>query len=145
MSDFLMADLPDGPFVRLANLLNGIEPAKPSITMAVGDPQGEVPPFIAEALAREAASFGRYPAANGTEGWRLAASNWISRRFGLPASFVHPDKHVLPLNGSREGLFLSLFPLMPKTKAGGQPAVAMPNPFYQAYAAAALAAGAEPI
>ena len=34
---------------------------------------------------------------------------------------------------------------MPKSKAGGQPAVAMPNPFYQAYAAAALSAGAEAI
>ncbi len=139
----LMADLPDGPFARLAALLNGIAPGKPPITLAVGDPQGPVPPFITEALAREAASFGSYPAANGTPAWREAAASWIGRRFGLPA--IDPERHVLPLNGSREGLFLSLFPLMPKAKAGGRPAVAMPNPFYQAYAAAALAAGAEPI
>jgi aspartate/methionine/tyrosine aminotransferase len=34
---------------------------------------------------------------------------------------------------------------MPRTKAGAKPVVAMPNPFYQCYAAAALAAGAEPL
>ena len=29
-----------------------------------------------------------------------------------------PEKHVLPLNGTREGLFSVLFPFMPETKAG---------------------------
>jgi aspartate/methionine/tyrosine aminotransferase len=52
---------------------------------------------------------------------------------------------VLPLNGTREGLFSVLFALMPLGKGGGKPIVAMPNPFYQCYAAAALSAGAEPL
>ena len=34
---------------------------------------------------------------------------------------------------------------MPESKAGQRPIVAMPNPFYQVYAAAALASGAEPL
>jgi aspartate/methionine/tyrosine aminotransferase len=34
---------------------------------------------------------------------------------------------------------------MPLAKGGAKPVVAMPNPFYQCYAAAALAAGAEPL
>jgi aspartate/methionine/tyrosine aminotransferase len=34
---------------------------------------------------------------------------------------------------------------MPETKAGARPIVAMPNPFYQCYAAAALGSGAEPL
>jgi aspartate/methionine/tyrosine aminotransferase len=38
-----------------------------------------------------------------------------------------------------------LFPFMPETKGGGRPIVAMPNPFYQCYAAAVLASGAEPL
>ena len=54
-------------------------------------------------------------------------------------------KHVLPLAGTREGLFSVLFPLMPVTRAGAKPIVAMPNPFYQCYAVAALAAGCEPL
>ena len=33
---------------------------------------------------------------------------------------IDPEKHVLPLNGTREGLFLALFPLMPLTKDGAQ-------------------------
>jgi N-succinyldiaminopimelate aminotransferase len=139
----LLAALPPGPFARLADLLGNVAPGKEPITLAVGDPSGAVPAFITEALSRAAASFGNYPLSNGTAAWRTAAAGWVSRRFGLPD--LDPEREVLPLAGTREGLFLSLFPLMPKSKAGGQPAVAMPNPFYQAYAAAALSAGAEPI
>ncbi|MDB5741376.1 MAG: aminotransferase class [Alphaproteobacteria bacterium] len=139
----LLAALPPGPFARLADLLGDTPPGKDPITLAVGDPSGAVPGFITETLAREAASFGNYPLMAGTPAWRTAAAGWIGRRFSIPD--LDPEKDVLPLAGTREGLFLSLFPLMPKAKAGGQPAVAMPNPFYQAYAAAALSAGAEPI
>src|SRR4029077_6976233 len=53
--------------------------------------------------------------------------------------------NLLPLNGTREGLFLALFTVMPETKAGQRPAVLLPNPFYQCYAAAALSAGGEPV
>ncbi len=52
---------------------------------------------------------------------------------------------MLPLAGTREGLFSVLFPLMPLAKNGAKPIVAMPNPFYQCYAAAALGSGAEPL
>jgi len=49
------------------------------------------------------------------------------------------------LNGTREGLFLALFAIVPESKAGARPVVLITNPFYQCYAAAALAAGAEPV
>ncbi|MDE2013937.1 MAG: aminotransferase class I/II-fold pyridoxal phosphate-dependent enzyme, partial [Alphaproteobacteria bacterium] len=39
----------------------------------------------------------------------------------------------------------ALFPLLPLSKSGMKPIVAMPNPFYQAYAAAALGINAEPL
>jgi N-succinyldiaminopimelate aminotransferase len=59
---------------------------------------------------------------------------------------IEPAIHILPLTGSREGLFSVIFPAMAR-KAGraGRPAVLMPNPFYQAYLAAAIAGGAEPV
>jgi aspartate/methionine/tyrosine aminotransferase len=98
-----------------------------------------------EALARHAQDFGTYPAINGTEEWRRAATSWLTRRFALPANTLDPEKHLLPLNGTREGLFLALFTVVPETKAGARPAALIPNPFYQCYAAAALATGAEPI
>jgi len=139
-----MSALPPGPFAQLAALLGKVEPGKPPISLSIGDPQGRVPEFITEALTREAGSFGHYPPIAGTEDWRKAAAGWLNNRFGLGGA-IDPERHVLPLAGTREGLFSVLFPLIPLTKAGAKPIVAMPNPFYQCYAAAALAAGAEPL
>ena len=139
-----MSALPPGPFAQLAALLGKVEPGKPPISLSIGDPQGAVPGFITEALAREAKSFGTYPAITGTEDWRNAAASWLNTRFALGGK-IDPEKHVLPLAGTREGLFSVLFPLMPLAKNGARPIVAMPNPFYQCYAAGVLAAGCEPL
>ena len=139
-----MSDLPAGPFARLAELLGNIEPGKDPINLSVGDPSGNVPTFVTETLAKNAGSFGKYPPITGSDEWRQAAASWLNRRFGLNGA-IDPEKHVLPLNGTREGLFLALFPLLPLIKNGGRPIVAMPNPFYQAYAAAALGVHAEPL
>ena len=139
-----MASLPPGPFARLATLLGDIKPGKEPITLAVGDPSGQVPEFVKEALAQGSAGFGKYPAISGTEEWRQAAAGWLNRRFRLKDA-IDAEKNLLPLSGSREGLFSVLFPFMPETKAGARPIVAMPNPFYQCYAAAALGSGAEPL
>ncbi|HUO02201.1 MAG TPA: aminotransferase class I/II-fold pyridoxal phosphate-dependent enzyme [Rhizomicrobium sp.] len=139
-----MSDLPAGPFARLAVLLGDIKPGKDPINLSVGDPSGSVPAFVTEALAKAAATFGKYPPITGSDEWRDAAAAWLNRRFGLNGA-IDPDKHVLPLNGTREGLFLALFPLLPLTRNGERPIVAMPNPFYQAYAAAVLGVHAEPL
>jgi len=139
-----MAALPEGPFARLATLLKDVKPGKEPISLAVGDPSGAVPEFVKEALAKGAAGFGHYPAIIGTEDWRQAAAGWLNRRFRLNGA-IDAEKNLLPLNGTREGLFSVLFPLMPESKGGARPIVAMPNPFYQCYAAAALGSGAEPL
>src|ERR1700744_1407249 len=144
VTDTLMSQLPQGPFARLAGLLGDTKPGKSPINRSIGDPSGTVPGFITEALANAAASFGNYPAIIGTPDWREAASGWLNRRFALNGA-IDAEKHVLPLNGTREGLFLVLFPLLPRIKNGGTPIVGMPNPFYQAYAAAVLGAGTEPL
>lgn len=133
--------LPPSSFAQLATLLEGVEPGMAPISLAVGDPQGAVPAFVTEAIARHADKFGVYPPIDGTAEWRAAASGWLKRRFGAE---IDPDKEVLPLSGTREGLFLAAFAVTPETKAGGRPVILLPNPFYQCYAAAALAAGAEP-
>src|SRR5262249_53543376 len=77
--------------------------------------------------------------------WREAAAGWLARRFHLETSALDPERHILPLNGTREGLFLALFVIVPEAKAGARPVVLIPNPFYQCYAAAVLASGAEPV
>jgi len=140
-----LSELPPAAFAKLATLLDPHTPGMPVISLAVGDPNGQVPPFVTEALTRHAKDFGQYPPINGTADWRQAAAGWLTARFKLVPGSIDPEKNVLPLNGTREGLFLAAFTVMPESKAGKRPAVLIPNPFYQCYAAAALASGAEPV
>ncbi len=140
-----LAQLPPSSFAKLASLLDPVEPGATPVSLAVGDPRGSVPEFIARAIGEHAHEFGEYPAINGTKDWREAAAGWLRRRFALPETAIDPERHLLPLNGTREGLFLAPFIVTPESKAGGRPVILLPNPFYQCYAAAILASGAEPI
>ena len=140
-----LSALPPAAFAKLATLLDPHKPGREPISLAIGDPNGTVPPFVTEELTRHASQFGSYPPINGSKDWREAAAAWLTARFKLAAGSIDPDKNLLPLNGTREGLFLAAFTVMPEKKAGQQPAVLIPNPFYQCYAAAALAAGGEPV
>ena len=94
------------PFARTTELLAPYKPAKPLITLSLGEPQHPVPGFVGPVLAQHIADFGRYPLARGIEPFRKAAAAWLSTRFNLPRA-VDPDSEVLVLNGSREGLFFA--------------------------------------
>ena len=133
------------PFVRLTELIAGIEPGKPVINLSVGEPQHPVPPFVGPTLAAHLADFGRYPANKGVEPFRRAVAAWLNRRYKL-ARPVDPESEVLVLNGTREGLFLAAIAAKRwVARRAGKPAVLIPNPFYAAYAAGALAAECEPV
>ncbi len=137
-----LSELPQGSFAKLALLFEGVPPGDTPISLAVGDPRGEVPDFVREAIAAHAHEFGQYPPIDGTPEWRQAAAGWLKRRFGAD---LNPETQVLPLNGTREGLFLAPKIVTPEEKGGGRPVILLPNPFYQCYAAAICAAGAEPV
>lgn len=133
------------PFQRLATLLEGRAPGRPPIVMVVGEPRHPVPDFVGPALQREIAGFGRYPAIRGTDAFRETVAGWLGRRYGLDGR-IDPSTMILPLNGSREGLFFAaLEARMSTAKAVANPAILIPNPFYQAYAAGCVAAGCEPV
>jgi N-succinyldiaminopimelate aminotransferase len=133
------------PFVRLTDLIAGIEPGKPVINLSVGEPQHPIPPFVGPTLAAHLNEFGRYPANKGIEPFRQAVAGWLGRRYVLPRP-VDAENEVLVLNGTREGLFLAAVSAMRwVSPRAGKPAVLIPNPFYAAYAAGALAAGCEPV
>ncbi|WP_371061025.1 aminotransferase class I/II-fold pyridoxal phosphate-dependent enzyme [Rhodosalinus sp. 5P4] len=134
--------LPPYAFPRLRALLDGHAPGGEVVNMSIGEPQHPFPPFVTEIVARESAGFGRYPPNDGTPELRAAYADWLARRFGVRAD---PETQVMPLNGTREGLFDAALALVPETKAGRRAAVLIPNPFYQVYLAAALGAGAEPV
>jgi aspartate/methionine/tyrosine aminotransferase len=133
------------PFVRLNELLSGIKPGKPLISLAVGEPQHPIPDFVGPVLAAHLSEFGRYPANKGIEPFLVAMAAWLGKRFKLTRP-IDPHSEVLVLNGTREGLFLAA--LAAKRWVGrrnGKPAILIPNPFYAAYAAGAAAADCEPV
>jgi aspartate/methionine/tyrosine aminotransferase len=138
-------DLPEYAFPRLRALLDASPPGAAPVAMSIGEPTHPYPDFVREALAGAAEGWGRYPPNEGTPGLRAAIAAWLARRYGLAPDRADPDRTVLPLNGTREGLFAACLALCPERKNGARPAVLLPNPFYQCYAAAALAAGAEPV
>ncbi len=132
------------PFERLRELLAGARPPpdRDLVDLGIGEPRNPTPPLIAEALqAALKEGLSRYPGTAGTPALREAIASWLARRFQLGADAIDPDRHVLPLAGTREGLFAIAQTLVNRADA---PLVVMPNPFYQIYEGGALLAGAEP-
>ena len=131
------------PFVRLNELIAGIEPGKPPINLSVGEPQHPIPAFVGPELSAHFNEFGRYPANKGTDVFRRTVAQWLNRRYNL-ARPVDSETEVLVLSGTREGLFLAAIAAKRwRARRAGKPAVLIPNPFYAAYAAGALAADCE--
>ena len=132
----------DYPFQRLTDLIAGIAPGGTPTIMSIGEPQHRPPAFVAEILAREAAGWGKYPPMAGTPDFLDAAGGWAARRFGAP--WLDPARHLLPLSGTREGLF-QICQLVLDEKRPDKNLVLLPNPFYQAYVAGAILAGGAPV
>jgi aspartate/methionine/tyrosine aminotransferase len=132
-------------FVRLTELLAGIEPGQPPINLSVGEPHHPMPDFVGPTLAKNLAEFGRYPMTRGIEPFRLAVAAWLDRRYRLERP-VDAEREVLVLSGSREGLFLAAIAARRyRRDRGERPAILLPNPFYMAYFSGAQAAGCEPV
>jgi LL-diaminopimelate aminotransferase len=73
------------------------------ISFAIGDPDIPTPQNIIDRLCQAAQDPAnhRYPESDGLPQLRQAISSWYQRRFGLA---FDPDKEVLPLIGSKEGI-----------------------------------------
>lgn len=135
------SNLPDYAFPRLRKLLDAHAPGGDPIAMTIGEPRHAMPDFVGPILAANLSGFGVYPPNDGTPELLSAIAGWIARRYGVTLA----EDRLMVLNGTREGLFNACIALCPETKAGKRPVVLMPNPFYQVYAVAALAVGAEPV
>ena len=135
------------PFTRLRKLLEGIAPGsdKP-IDLTLGEPRETMPQFIAEKIRDAEALFAKYPPIKGSDELRQSIAEWLGRRYGLKGDgAVDAACEVLPVNGSREGLYFAALPAVGRKTVRGRPAILICNPYYQAYIGAALATGAEPI
>jgi N-succinyldiaminopimelate aminotransferase len=136
------SNLPEYAFPRLRSLLDVHAPGGEVLHMTIGEPKHAFPSWVTEIITENAEGFGRYPPNEGSPELRAAISGWIARRFGVATD---PDTQIMALNGTREGLFNAALALCPEEVRSQRPAILMPNPFYQVYAVAALAVGAEPV
>lgn len=144
-----VSTVPPSPFQRLARLIAGLDAGRPAIDLSVGEPRHPIPDFVGPLLQESLADFGRYPPIKGIPAFREAVAAWCEARFGLTRP-LDREAGILPLNGSREGLFhaaLTAVALAGASRTGERqrPAILLPNPFYAVYAAGAVAAGAEPV
>ncbi len=128
----------------MRDLLGSEPPGAPPIDMTIGEPRHGFPAFAAGIVTQNWPLFGKYPPIGGITELTSSIAAWIERRYTLPAGTVRADRHVLPLCGTREGL-VSALAIAIARRGLSNPAVLMPNPFYQAYYAAALTSRIEPV
>lgn len=139
-----LARLHSYPFNKLAALKEGLVPPADMapIALSIGEPRHPPPDFVVRELVAHLDGLSLYPSSKGLVELRQAIARWITRRFSLPTESLDPERHVLPVSGTREALFSFAQVIVDRTQS--HPLVLMPNPFYQIYEGAALLAGAEP-
>lgn len=130
------------PFQRLRDLFQGITPNPnfSAINLSIGEPKHTTPALIKQSLVDNLAGLSNYPTTIGMPALRQAISDWISRRYNIPA--LNPETSILPVTGSREALFAFAQVIIDASQPN--PVVISPNPFYQIYEGAAFLAGATP-
>jgi len=108
------------------------------ISFAIGDPDIPTPPHIIERLceaARDPANH-RYPESDSLPELRRAVAEWYQKRFNV--SF-DPDKEVLPLIGSKEGIHHIAMCLIDLGDT-----VLVPDPGYPPYVTSTVLTGGRP-
>lgn len=136
------SNLPEYAFPRLRALLDGHAPGGDVVHMSIGEPRHAFPAWVTDEIVAHSEGFNRYPPNEGAPELRQAMADWVRRRYGVA---IDPETEIMPLNGTREGLYNAAMALCPETRNGQKPAVLAPNPFYQVYMVAALSVGAEPM
>ncbi|PHO05025.1 aspartate aminotransferase [Rhodobacteraceae bacterium 4F10] len=135
------SNLPAYAFPRLRALLDHHQPGGDVVHMTIGEPKHAFPAWVTDVISEHSYGFNKYPPNDGAPELLEAISGWLGRRYGVD---IQPDR-LMALNGTREGLYNAAMALCPETKNGEKPVVLTPNPFYQVYAVAAIAVGAEPV
>ena len=105
------------------------------ISFAVGDPDIPTPPHIIESLCQAAhdPANHRYPETVGLPELRKAIAGWYETRFGVS---LDADREVLPLVGSKEGIFHIAFCFIDNGDIG-----LVPDPSYPVYSISVTLAG----
>jgi aspartate/methionine/tyrosine aminotransferase len=136
---------PPHGLAALARLLERAAPGHARlIDLTIGDPREVMPGFVPDRLSEANALFASYPKIRASDDLRNAIAAWIGRRYGI-AGQIDAAREILPVSGSREGLFFAAMPAVGRKRVQGRPAMLIVNPFYQAYLGAAYATDCEPV
>ena len=143
----LLNQLQPYPFERLRILFQDVQANSQMrpISLGIGEPRHPTPPWLREHLFNAFDALATYPPTAGDLSLRQACANWLQTRYKLT---LDPKDQILPITGSREGLF-SIAQTVVNSSKGAEtqstkPYVVLPNPFYQIYEGAAILAGATP-
>ena len=112
---------------------------KDIIRLDIGSPDLPPPAHVVDSLVNSARNPGNYQYGSyrGDPGFRRAVAGYYERRFGVA---LHPDREVLPLIGSKEGIVNLALAYLDR----GDAAI-VPSLHYPAYMMGTLLAGAEVI
>lgn len=132
------------PFEKLAALKSKVKAPEnlTDIMLSIGEPKHQPPQFVLDTLIKNLNKLSNYPSTKGIAELRIAIGDWLTRRFKLNPNKLDAEKHILPVNGTREALFAFVQAVVDRSKKN--PLVASPNPFYQIYEGAAILSGAKP-
>ncbi len=132
-------ELPPYLFVEINRRITELRAGgKDIIDFGIGDPDLPTPSHIVERMCQAAHDpvNHRYPETDGLPELRQAITEWYERRFGVT---LDPDKEVLPLLGSKEGIgHMGLCFVEPGDLA------LVPDPGYPPFSLGTILAGGEP-
>jgi len=97
-------NLPKYHFAEINEIIKQkMESGQEVINLGIGDPDIPTPDYIIQSLQEEAKNpmNHKYPPYKGIKELREAIANWFKKRFGVT---LNPEKEILPLIGSKEGL-----------------------------------------
>ncbi|MAH88795.1 MAG: aspartate aminotransferase [Pelagibacterales bacterium] len=122
-------NLTNYPFDKLRALLGNTEIDTKITDMSIGQPMHAVPNFIKEIIYKGQDKWNSYPPLVGIPALQISYLRWLKSRFNVNSFF--DEQNILPLSGTREGLFSVAMALNIQK-------ICLPNPFYQVYLAASL-------
>jgi LL-diaminopimelate aminotransferase len=135
-----IAELPPYLFAEMDRKIAAAESRGADIiSFGIGDPDLPTPPHVVEALMEGVRDPGthRYPSYVGMPELRAAVASWYGRRFGVD---LDPDTQVLPLVGSKEGIFH-----LPVAFLDPGDIALVPDPAYPVYETGTILAGGDPV
>lgn len=131
--------LPPYLFVEVNRRIAELEAkGKDIINFGIGDPDLPTPPHIIKCMCQAAhdAANDRYPETRGLPELRQAIAEWYAQRFEVT---LDPDKEILPLIGSKEGIgHIALCFIEPGD------VTLVPDPGYPPFSLGTILAGGEP-